>query len=86
MELRATKRSMYELVRGYESLPVMKQVTFEKVPRRASYFLHWLGGKAYLSVCGGKAVLLVTKDGDSVTYPLSLQDLDSLGMVSRQAS
>lgn len=92
LRLKATKTSLYKLVREYESLPPMRRTRFTKAFREPDYWLEWQdpGGlwcKAFLSVCGGNALLSVTRkefcgpEHSRVVYGLGLPELRQRGMV-----
>lgn len=92
LRLKATKTSLYKLVHDYEPLPPMGRTRFTKAFRNPDYWLEWadaagLWCKAFLSVCGGSALLAVTRkefcgpERSRVVYGLGLPELRQLGMV-----
>lgn len=92
LRLKANKTSLYKLVRSYESLPPMRRACFTKTPRAPTFWLTWtddcgLCGEAFLSACGGKPLLSITRRefcGEDVSrdvHTLDLSDLRERGMV-----
>lgn len=92
LRLKATKTSLYKLVRDFEPLPPMRRTQFTKAFREPDYWLEWrdAGGlwcKAFLSVCGGSALLAVTRkefcgpERSRVVHGLGLPELRKRGMV-----
>ena len=91
LRLKATKTSLYKLVRYYEPLPPMGRTQYIKAYRDPSYWLEWMDAsglwcKAFCSTCGGKPLLAITKrDGGEevsrVVHDLDLSDLRERGMV-----
>ena len=81
MRLKATKSSLYKLVREYLPLPVMKRVCFSKVPRRRSYFLMWGPNDVLFNVRFGKPYLGIKQDGEWRCQYLGIQDLIERGMI-----
>lgn len=91
LRLKAAKTSLYKLVHYYEPLPPMGRTQFTKASRDPDYWLEWtdacgISCKAFLSCCGGKALLAITKrDGGAevscVVHGLELSDLLERGMV-----
>ena len=86
LRLKANKTSLYKLVNYYVSLPRMRQTQFTKAYRSPDYWLTWTDGwgrcgKAFLSACGGKPLLSITKSelwGEEVSrevHTLELADL-----------
>ena len=65
LRLKATKRRLYKLVAAFEDLPAMTETKFIKAYRDTSYWLRWYSGdlwcEAFLSVCGGRPLLAITK-------------------------
>lgn len=90
LRLKATKTSLYKLVHYYEPLPPMGRTQFTKAFREPDYWLEWTDAcglfcKAFLSCCGGKALLSIAKrDGGKavscVVHGLELSDLLERGM------
>ena len=92
LRLKATKTSLYKLVHEYQSLPPMRRTRFTKAFREPDYWLEWRNAdglfcKAFLSACGGSALLSVTRkefcgpERGYVTYGLELPELRKRGMV-----
>jgi hypothetical protein len=83
MQLKATKTSLYLLVRdatGIE-MPKPRDTVFYKTPRTPSYWLRWYGVECYLTATLGKALLAVKADGERKVYRISIDDLKARGMV-----
>ena len=92
LRLKATKTSLYKLVHDYEPLPPMRRTRFTKAYREPDYWLEWadadgLWCRAFLSSCGGSALLAVTRkefcgpEHSRVVYGLGLPELRRRGMV-----
>lgn len=92
LRLKATKTSLYKLVREYVVLPLMKRASFTKASRRPDYWLDWTdaGGlrwRAFLAVCAGRAKLILMREDYSgclksiAFYTLEIKDLQARGMV-----
>ena len=92
LRLKATKTSLYKLVHDYEPLPPMRRTRFTKAYREPDYWLEWadadgLWCRAFLSSCGGSALLAVTRkefcgpEHSRVVYGLGLPELRRRGKV-----
>lgn len=82
MKIKACKTSMYKLASDYTRLPIMKRTRYYKTPRSASYYLEWMGGRAFLSPVFGKPLIsITTEDEPWKVYQLSIPDLLNNNMI-----
>jgi len=92
MKLKATKTSLYKLIKKYAwnnagiTPPKMKDTHFTKLARRRSYWLKWYAYEMFWTasffVCAGTAMLIIETDtGQRTVYRPTLQDLRELGMI-----
>jgi hypothetical protein len=91
LRLKATKTSLYKLVKQYVPVPIMRRTEFKKVLRHPDYFLNWYQedgfAQAFLAVSMGRPFLSVDVrdiEGHQLSrevHDLTVEGLRELGMI-----